>query len=51
MGLSICAGIYNRNLSISVTYRPALFSKEKAKSFLELYIEEIQNYQVGLEAS
>jgi len=51
MGLSICAGIYNRNLSISVTYRPALFSKEKAKSFLDLYVEEIQNYKVGLEAS
>ena len=51
MGLSICAGIYNRSLSISVAYRPALFSKEKAKSFLDLYVEEIQNYKVGLEAS
>jgi NRPS condensation-like uncharacterized protein len=51
MGLSICVGIYNRNLSISLTYRPALFSSEKAKSFLKLYIEEIQNYQVGPEAS
>ena len=51
MGLSICAGIYNRNLSIAVTYRPALFSKDKARSFLDLYIEEIQNYQVGLVAS
>ncbi|HXZ94491.1 MAG TPA: condensation domain-containing protein [Dehalococcoidia bacterium] len=51
MGLSICVGIYNRNLSISLTYRPALFSREKAKSFLKLYVEEIQNYRVGPEAS
>lgn len=51
MGLSICAGIYNRNLSISLTYRPALFSKEKAESFLHLYIKEIENYQVAPEAS
>jgi NRPS condensation-like uncharacterized protein len=51
MGLSICAGIYNRNLSIAVTYRTALFSKEKAESFLHLYTKEIQNYQVAPEAS
>jgi NRPS condensation-like uncharacterized protein len=49
MGLCICAGIYNGNLSISVTYRPALFSKEKAQQFLDLYVEEIKNYPVGPE--
>jgi NRPS condensation-like uncharacterized protein len=47
MGLSIAAGIYNRNLNLSLTYRPALFSVEKACLFLDLYVEEIKNYQVG----
>jgi len=47
MGLSFCAGIYNKNLSLSLTYRPGLFSKEKAQMFLHLYVEEIKNYQVG----
>ncbi len=45
MGLSIAAGIYNKNLNFSLTYRPALFSEEKAKMFLDLYIEEIKQYQ------
>ncbi|MGA2670268.1 MAG: condensation domain-containing protein [Dehalococcoidia bacterium] len=48
MGLSIAAGIYNRNLNLSLTYRPALFSEEKAQMFLGLYVEEIKNYQVGV---
>jgi NRPS condensation-like uncharacterized protein len=47
MGLSIASGTYNRNLNFSLTYRPALFSKEKAKMFLDLYVEEIKNYQVN----
>jgi len=45
MGLSIAAGIYNKNLNFSLTYRPALFSEEKAKMFLDLYVEEIKRYQ------
>jgi NRPS condensation-like uncharacterized protein len=48
MGLSIAVGIYNRNLNLSLTYRPALFSEEKAQTFLDLYVEEIRNYQVGV---
>jgi NRPS condensation-like uncharacterized protein len=48
MGLSIAGGIYNRNLNLSLTYRPALFSEEKARMFLDLYVEEIKNYQVGV---
>jgi NRPS condensation-like uncharacterized protein len=48
MGLSIAAGIYNKNLNFSLTYRPALFSEEKARMFLDLYVEEIKNYQVGV---
>jgi len=45
MGLSIAAGIYNKNLNFSLTYRPALFSEEKAQMFLDLYVEEIEQYQ------
>jgi hypothetical protein len=48
MGLGIASGTYNRNLNLSLTYRPALFSEEKAKMFLDLYVEEIKNYQVGV---
>jgi hypothetical protein len=48
MGLSIAGGIYNRNLNLSLTYRTALFSDEKAQMFLNLYVEEIKNYQVGV---
>jgi NRPS condensation-like uncharacterized protein len=46
MGLGIASGTYNRNLNFSLTYRTALFSEEKAQMFLDLYIEEIKNYQV-----
>jgi NRPS condensation-like uncharacterized protein len=45
MGLSIAAGTYNKNLNFSLTYRPALFSEEKAQMFLDLYVEEIKNVQ------
>jgi len=48
MGLSIAAGTYNRNLNLSLTYRPALFSEGKARMFLDLYVDEIENYQVGV---
>lgn len=51
MGLSIAAGIYNRHLNFSLTYRPALFSEKKARAFLALYVEEIKNYQVGAQGA
>jgi len=47
MGVSIATCTYNENLNLSLTYRPALFSEEKARMFLDLYVEEIKNYQVG----
>jgi NRPS condensation-like uncharacterized protein len=47
MGLSIAAAVYNRNLNLCLTYRPALFSRESAQKFLDLYAEEVRNYQVG----
>jgi hypothetical protein len=51
MGLSISVSNYNKSLNISLTYRCALFSKEKAEMFLDLYIEKIKNYPVGPEGS
>jgi len=47
MGLSIASGTYNKNLNLSLSYRPAMFSAEKAQKFLDLYVEEIKSYQVG----
>ena len=47
MGLSIAAAVYNRNLNLCLTYRPALFSRESAQTFLDLYVEEVRNYQIG----
>jgi NRPS condensation-like uncharacterized protein len=49
MGLSICAGIFDRNLSLTVTYRPSLFSREKAQAFLDLYVNEIKGYPVSVD--
>ena len=51
MGLSLAAITYNDNLSISLTYRSALFSKEKAQQFLDLYTKEVRDYQVSSEGS
>ena len=51
MGLSICLGIYNKNLTISVAYRPALFSEGNMQMFLGLYVDEIKNYSVRAEGS
>jgi NRPS condensation-like uncharacterized protein len=48
MGLGIASGTYNRNLNFSLSYRTALFSEEKAQMFLDLFVEEIENYQVGV---
>jgi hypothetical protein len=51
MGLSVSVSLYNKSLNISLAYRCALFSKEKAEMFLDLYIKEIKNYPVGPEGS
>jgi len=42
---------YNRTLNISLTYRPAMFSREEVQRFLDLYVEEVMNYQVGTRGS
>jgi len=49
MRLSISADIYNKSLDISLTYRSALFSEEKAQMFLDLYAEDIRNYPLSAE--
>jgi len=48
MGLSIASGTYDRQLNFSLSYRTALFSDEKARKFLDLYVDEIINYQTGV---
>jgi len=47
MGMSICVNTYNENLNVCLIYRTSFFSDEKAQQFLDLYVEEIRNYQVG----
>jgi len=42
---------YNRTLNISLTYRPAMFSKEEVQRFLDLYVKEVMDYQVGAKGS
>ena len=51
MGLSICPSIYNRNLTLCLTYRSAFFSREKARQLLDMYVDEVRNYDVGPAAS
>jgi hypothetical protein len=51
MGLGVSASIYNKSPNISLTYRSALFSKEKSQMFLDLYTEEIRNYPAAPEGS
>jgi len=50
MGMYLSAGSYNNNLSIDLSYKTSRFSNEKAREFLDLYLEEIKNYQVDPEA-
>jgi hypothetical protein len=45
LGFGVCT--YNRTMNISLTYRPAMFSRDKVQQFLDLYVEEVMNYQVG----
>jgi NRPS condensation-like uncharacterized protein len=50
MGMFLWAGTYNNNLSIDLSYKTSRFSKEKAREFLHLYLDEIKSYQVDPEA-
>lgn len=51
MGLALGTYTYEGRLQVCLGYRTGLFSKEKAQSFLDSYLEEIRNYQVGPEGS
>lgn len=46
-GLSIGVYTYNYRFYITVTYKAALFSKEKAQMFLDYYLAELKNYPVA----
>jgi NRPS condensation-like uncharacterized protein len=50
MGLSIYAGIYDKSLTLRITYRSSFFSPEKARELLDMYIDEIKGYEAGPEA-
>ncbi len=44
MGLSLGTYTYSGRLQVCLGYRTGLFSREKAQSFLDSYLEEIRNY-------
>jgi NRPS condensation-like uncharacterized protein len=51
MGLCVCVNLYNRKMNVSLTYRNALFSDEKAQEFLHMLVDEIRDYQAEPEAA
>jgi len=51
MGMSIYAGVYNRSLTVCLAYKTAYFSKEQARVFLDLYLEQARDYPIGPETS
>ncbi len=44
MGLCLGASTYNGRMCISLSYRTGMFSGEKAREFLDMYIDEIRSY-------
>jgi hypothetical protein len=44
-------GAFNGKLQMGLSYRPAYFSDDTAGRFLYLYVEEIRNYMLALEAA
>jgi NRPS condensation-like uncharacterized protein len=47
MGLTVGASIYDRSLNISLAYRTAFFSREKARQLLGLLVRELVDYPVA----
>lgn len=45
--LSFGASIYEKTLNVSLTYRPAMFSREEARQFLNMFMGEVTDYQTG----
>jgi NRPS condensation-like uncharacterized protein len=50
-GMSMVTGVFNGKLSLGLTYRPAHFSDETARRFLDLYREEVRNYTLALKTA
>ncbi len=48
-GMSVVTGVFDSRLHLGLTYRSSCFSDEKARRFLELYLEEIRSYILALE--
>jgi hypothetical protein len=44
-------GVFNGKLQLGLSYRPGCFSDDTEGRFLDLYVEEIRNYMVALEAA
>jgi NRPS condensation-like uncharacterized protein len=49
LSFGVCT--YNRTMNVSLIYRPSMFSRDKVQQFLDLYVEEVVNYQVGSKGS
>jgi NRPS condensation-like uncharacterized protein len=49
--LSFGVSIYNKTLNVSLSYRPAMFSRDKAQQFLDLFIDDVLNYQIDHKGS
>jgi NRPS condensation-like uncharacterized protein len=49
-GMSVVTAVFNGKLQLGLTYRSGRFSEETARQFLDLYVEEIRNYALALEA-
>ena len=44
MGMFFCISTYDDTLGISLSYNRGCFSEEEARTFLGLYLEELENY-------
>jgi NRPS condensation-like uncharacterized protein len=49
--LAFGAITYNKTLNISLTYRPSMFSKENVQQLLDLYVDEVTEYQARSDAA
>ena len=47
MGLSLGTTTFRGSLHVCLSYRTAMFSKQKAQEFLDLYLQEIRDYPLG----
>jgi NRPS condensation-like uncharacterized protein len=48
MGLCLGASTYNGRMCISLSYRTGMFSGEKAREFLDMYVDEIRSYPLPI---